>query len=142
MLRARLIITLLIGIALALGPTAAAASQLRLAPVTLSLTPSEPATTVRLWNDSRTPVHVQIRIFKETVVNGRKLLEPTRDLAVSPPMAVLSPGSENIVRVISTGARKGTYRLLIDELPNPRLKQGAGTVSLVMRHAIPVRVGL
>jgi fimbrial chaperone protein len=123
---------------LGLSPQAEA-SSLRVAPISLRL--GKEQGTVRVWNDDRSAVQVQVRVFRWTVVDGRDVLEPTQDVVASPPMTTLSPGGENLIRVVRVSShplgKAETYRLLIDELPNLH-KQRAGTVNVLVRHAIPV----
>ena len=119
----------------------AEASSLRVAPISLKLAAQEPAGVVRVWNDGRGPVQVQVRVYRWKVVNGKDVLEPTKDVVASPPMTTLVPGAENLIRVVRVakrplGATEG-YRLLVDELPDPA-NQRAGTVTVLVRHAIPV----
>jgi fimbrial chaperone protein len=119
----------------------AEASSLRVAPISLKLAAQEPSGVVRVWNDGAEPVQVQVRVFRWRVVNGQDVLEPTTDVVASPPMTTLVPGAENLIRVVRVSKRplaeKEAYRLLVDELPNPA-KQRAGTVTVLVRHAIPV----
>jgi len=134
----RLLLTLLTITTLALP---AMAATLRVAPVSLELRNGTSTSSVRVWNDDREPLHVQVRIFKWTVEKGQNVLKPTTDVVVSPPMTTLQPGSENIIRVVrvSKSPVQGTeqYRLIIDQLPDPA-KRRPGTVNVLVRHAIPV----
>lgn len=117
------------------------AASLRVAPIQLDLPSGTAASTVRVWNDDPATVRVQVRVFKWTQVNGRDVLEPTRDVVASPPMSTLAPGSENLVRVVRTSTRpvdgRESYRLLIDQLPDPQQRR-PGTVNVLVRHAIPL----
>jgi len=119
----------------------AEASSLRVAPISLKLATQEPAGVVRVWNDGNAPVQVQVRVFRWKVVNGKDVLEPTKDVVASPPMTTLVPGAENLIRVVRVAKRSladtERYRLLVDELPDPA-RQRAGTVTVLVRHAIPV----
>lgn len=132
----------LAGAALALiSISAASAASLRVAPVIVNVAQGASATSVRVWNDHREPVHVQARIFRAIYVNGEEVLEPTSSVAVSPPIAVLEPGAANVVRVVRVSPQAivgpEKYRLLIDQIPD-RTRHTTTGVSLVVRHAIPV----
>lgn len=136
---------ILLGLAALLSPTllalSAEASTLRVAPISLQLTGGAKASSVRVWNDDREPLRIQARVFKWTVKNGKDILEPTRDVVASPPMATLAPGTENVIRVVRiakkpVGARE-TYRLIIDQLPD-RTHVKPGTINVLVRHAIPL----
>jgi fimbrial chaperone protein len=128
-------------LALGLATGSAGASSLRVSPVGIDLKAGTAASTVRIWNNDRQPVNVQVRVFRWTKVNGKDRLEPTADVVASPPMTKLGAGSENLIRVVRVTKRaiegKESYRLMVDELPDPR-KQKPGTVNVVVRHSIPV----
>jgi fimbrial chaperone protein len=68
------------------------------------------------------------------------VLEPAEGVAVSPPIAQLKPGGENMVRIVRTSKApvrgEESYRVVVDELP-PTARQ-AITVIMVVRHSIPV----
>jgi fimbrial chaperone protein len=119
----------------------AQAASLRVAPISLDLPSGTSASVVRVWNDDSAPVQVQIRVFKWTQRNGQDVLEPTRDVVASPPMTQLAPGTENLIRVVRTSTTpvngRESYRLLIDQLPDPGQAR-PGTVSVLVRHAIPL----
>jgi fimbrial chaperone protein len=117
------------------------AASLRVAPVILDLTAPTAASSVRVWNDAERPINVQIRVFRWSQSGGEDRLEPTTDVVASPPITTLQPGSENLVRIVRTTKRpvegEESYRLLVDELPQPG-ERTAGTVVLVVRYSLPV----
>lgn len=121
--------------------TLSEAASLRVAPVILDLSAPTAASTVRIWNDAQRPINVQVRVFRWTQQNGDDVYEATDDVVASPPITTLQPGGENIVRVVRTAEQpvraEESYRLIVDELPAPSRRQ-AGTVTLVVRHSIPV----
>lgn len=120
----------------------AEAAALRVSPITLDLKAPAAASTVRLWDDGLRPVNVQVRVFRWTKVNGKDRLDPTTDVVASPPITKLTPGTENLIRVVRVSKRPvegmEAYRLLIDELPDAG-KRLPGQVSVMIRHSIPVR---
>lgn len=117
------------------------AASLRVAPVVLDLRAPTAASTIRIWNDARRPINVQIRVFRWVQRNGEDAYEQTNDVVASPPITTLRPGGENLVRIVRTSKRpvdgEESYRLVVDELPDPSRRQ-ASTVTLVVRHSIPV----
>ena len=74
-------------------------------------------------------------------MNGEEKLEPTEDVVASPPMITVKPQTDytaRLVRVTKRPLGRGeTYRLLIDELPDPAARRN-GAVALVLRYSIPV----
>lgn len=127
-----------------LAMTAAQAATLRVSPVLLDVRAPQQATSLRVWNDGASAVSVQVRIYRWVQRDGADVLEPTRDVVVSPPIATLQPGEENLVRVVRVSGApvraEESYRVLVDELPDPAAVR-PGTVALVLRHSIPVFFG-
>lgn len=123
-----------------IGGTVEAAS-LRVSPIAIDLKAGSAASTLRLWDDGLRPVNVQVRVFRWTKVNGRDRLDPTTDVVASPPISKLTPGTENLIRVVRVSKQpiNGTeaYRLFVDELPEAR-KPLPGQINVLVRHSIPV----
>lgn len=129
------------GFALLAGVAPASTASLRVAPVGFELTGGTATSTLRLRNEDDHPVAVQVRVFRWRDVNGGMLLEQTRDVVASPPLATLSPGSENIVRIVRlkkgpAGPREA-YRVLVDELPDARARR-SGQIKILVQHSIPL----
>ncbi len=126
---------------LLLGSAPSLAATVRVPPILLDVPSGALSSSVRIWNDAPTMLRVQVRVFKWTVANGRNVLQPTHDVVVSPPMTALAPNSENVIRVVrvanSPVEARESYRLIIDQLPDPR-QQKPGTVNVLVRHAIPL----
>lgn len=137
-------LALLFAATVAIGLTSAGseAASLRVSPIGLSLNPGAATSSIRVWNNERRPLGVQVRVFRSKFVDGEEWLEPTNDVVVSPPMTTLAPGSENMVRIVRIAKTpvetEERYRLLVDELPDPKRRK-AGTVNVLVRHSIPVR---
>lgn len=123
-----------------LAPSAQAAS-LQVAPVRIEVAAPGAASTVTLRNEGSAPLNAQIRVFRWSQSNGQEKLEPTDDVVASPPAARLAPKTDYTVRLVRVAKRPlagaEAYRLLVDELPDPKAKEN-GVVTLVMRYSIPV----
>ena len=119
----------------------AEATSLRVAPVLLDVSAPTAASTIRVWNGASRPINVQIRVFRWTQVNGEDAYVQTKAVVASPPITALAPGGENLIRIVRTSTEpirdEESYRLVVDELPDPSRRQD-GTVVLVVRHSIPV----
>lgn len=117
------------------------AASLRVSPVILDLRAPAAASSLRIWNDAKTPINVQVRIFRWTQQNGSDVYTAVEDVVASPPMTQLKPGAENLIRIVrlsKTPIRaEESYRVIVDELPSGGRPQ-SGTVNLVVRHSIPV----
>jgi fimbrial chaperone protein len=123
-----------------LSVSAADAASLRVAPVLLDVASGQPGTTLRVSNDGKVPIRVQVRVYLWTRKGNDDVLSPTKAVVASPPIGVLKPGAENLVRIVRVATTPVTaresYRELVDQLPDP--KRQAGVVSILVRHAIPL----
>lgn len=128
----------LLGLPLLSGAIDAAA--LRVTPVTIERTAPAVAASLTLSNADSRQLAVQVRVFRWRQVNGKDVLEPTSDVAVSPPMAMLPSKGESVVRVVRLSkapiASEESYRILVDELPTPAATSGSA-VRLLLRYSIP-----
>jgi fimbrial chaperone protein len=117
------------------------ASSLRVTPTNLDLMAPGSAGVLTLTNEAKRPVNVQIRIFRWTQQGGVEKLEPTNDVVVSPPSTSLAGNKDYAVRVVRVSkkpvAGEESYRVIVDELPDPSRKK-AGTVVMLVRYSIPI----
>lgn len=118
----------------------AGAASLQVAPTSLTLQAQQNADGLWLSNSGDAPVQVQLRVFRWTQANGKELLEPTRDLVISPPMQTLPAGERQLVRLVRTKpippASETSYRVIVDELPAPNKEQQG--LQFVLRYSVPV----
>jgi fimbrial chaperone protein len=139
----------------------ASAIGLQVTPTSLSVKASEHATAVWLSNTGDGVIHAQVRVYRWTEdQNGDQLtpsaglwtqnehgdqLSPSSGLVVSPPMAQVGSGDQQMIRVIRVGAPASgpgaveeAYRLAIDELP---IDAPAGPgLHFVVHYSVPVFV--
>ena len=116
------------------------AAGLQVTPTTLTLRARQSADGLWLSNTGSTPLQAQVRLFQWIQSDGEERFEPTRALAVSPPMLELAPGARQLVRVIRLGAppaAEGSYRLIVDELPPDEAQRPPG-LQFVLRYSVPV----
>ena len=131
-----------LAIALAcLAVTGADAASLRVAPINLDVAAGANSTTLRVWNTGSTTIRIQVRVYKWTHSGNDDTLTATTAVVVSPPIATLKPGGENLIRIVRVattpvGARE-SYRVLVDQLPDPKGNK-PGVVGILVRHAIPL----
>lgn len=128
-----------------LGTAAALASAatLQISPVSIDLAANEPGAAFTLRNPGATPLYGQLRVFEWDQQRGEDVLTPARNLAASPPLLEVPPGSEQLVRIVKTGAvgeaKEAAYRILIDEIQNEQAAPQNG-VRILMRYSVPVFV--
>jgi len=137
MQNARAILSALLVLA---GPSLADAGSLRVAPTSLTFTAPASTGTLTLRNDGTTAINVQVRPFAWSQYGGQDALLPTRDVVVSPPITMLNPGVDYVVRVVRIVKRpvqgEEAYRVLVDELPDPARRKG--NVTVLIRYSVPV----
>jgi len=119
----------------------ALASGLQVSPTTLTLPADRNADGLWLSNSGDTRLRAQLRVYKWTQENGEEKLEPTQDVAISPPMLELPAGERQLVRLIRLGAPpqgvESGYRVIVDELP-PQDAPAKSGLQFVLRYSIPV----
>ncbi|WP_199100216.1 molecular chaperone [Dyella sp. ASV21] len=121
----------------------AQAASLQISPVAVSFSSRQHATTVTLRNPGNDPLFGQIRVFAWDQRDGSDQLDATTELLATPPIVKIPAGGEQVVRlVMAQGAADGrerSYRLIVDEVPDPSLPRINGVV-MRMRYSIPVFV--
>jgi fimbrial chaperone protein len=122
---------------------AAHAATLQISPVMVNLLPGANASGVTLRNSGEKPVYGQVRVYRWSQANGEDVLTPTQEVVASPPLIEIGAGAEQLVRLVRTApAQAGveqSYRVLIDELPEPDSTQSSG-VAIRLRYSVPVFV--
>lgn len=133
------LVVLLLACAAPLG-----AAGLQVSPTTVEIQAARNAGGLTLFNNGSRDFTAQARVFRWSQVDGEDVLEPTTDLAVSPPMLELPAGSRQLVRVIRLGPppeQETSYRIIVDELPAEPQDSGQGAaLRFVLRYSVPVFV--
>jgi fimbrial chaperone protein len=119
---------------------AADAQALTVVPVNIFLQPGQKATTLTVTNQGSSKTAVQIRAYAWSQHDGEDQLTHSEEVVISPPIASIAPGANQVVRlVLRTSAqdadREATYRVLIDQIPPPA---EPGIVHVVIRLSIPI----
>lgn len=119
---------------------AAEAQALSVLPVNILLQPGQAATTLTLTNQGTSKTAVQIRAFAWDQHNGDDQLTPSGQVVISPPIASVAPGANQVVRLVLRlpplgRDQESTYRILIDQIPPPA---EPGVVHVVLRLSIPI----
>ncbi len=134
-------------IACLLFATAAAAADIAVLPVGLSLAGGHDRQAITLTNQGAEPAVMQVETVSWTQADGRDLYEPTRDLLVNPPLFTIAPGQSQILRVglrrPPPADREVAYRLFLREVPPaaPGPAAGAGSrVRVLLELRLPVYV--
>ncbi len=125
-----------------LGGQSALAAKLQVRPVLVDVTAPGASSILTLKNIGKEGVNAQIRVFRWSQKNGRDQLVPTRDVVASPPFVKMKPGGTYNLRVIRVSKRpvKGeeSYRLIVDQIPDVRVRNRGVAVKFNIRYSIPV----
>jgi len=120
--------------------SAAEAQALSVQPVNVFLAPGQRATTVTVSNQGTGKTAVQIRAFAWSQENGDDQLTPSDQVVISPPIATIPPGGNQVVRLILrlpplSGDQESSYRIIVDQIPPPA---EPGIVHIILRLSIPI----
>lgn len=120
------------------------AGQLTVAPLTLTMTPTQPNATYKLTNGSDNESFYQLQLFAWEQVDGKTQLLKQDDLIVTPPVTLIPGNGEQLVRIIrqrpTQSENEKSYRLIISEVPDTETPQGAN-LRVLLRMSLPVFVG-
>ncbi|MBS0394924.1 MAG: molecular chaperone [Proteobacteria bacterium] len=119
----------------------AAAGSFALAPIRIEMDRSKSTGVLTLHNDADAPVTIQVEAVAWSQPDDTDHYQPSRDLIVTPPVFVVAPKSEQIVRVArrTTGepANEASYRLFFQEVPDSTPQSGNG-LKVALRVGVPV----
>ncbi len=111
------------------------------APTTLDLKAGE-AGLFYVTNHGDAPVNIQIEALDWNQQDGADAVAPSQSLFTSPPLARISPGTRQSVRVLARppgDKAENAYRLRVSELPDAA-ESGSG-VKVLLQFSVPVFVG-
>lgn len=134
----------LLAMAGCLASAAAPAGRLQVAPVSLEFTAQQQAQGLWLSNNGDKPVNVQVRIYEWSQADGEDRLTPTDDLVPSTAILPIAAGDSQLIRLVrlrpEAPAQELSYRVLVDELPEPGTGQTGNKLQFLLRYSIPVFV--
>jgi fimbrial chaperone protein len=120
----------------------AGAAALHVTPVNLRLEVGQQAVGMTLSNVSNRPLTAQVRVFAWSQGVSEDILNAQQEVVASPPIVSIAAGGEQFVRVVridhAPADKELTYRLLIDELPDPTAASVNGAVDIRLRYSIPL----
>ncbi len=96
---------------------------------------------LNITNNSDEDITVQLRAYSWTQdENGKSSYEKTRDIVFFPKIANIKKAEKKIIRLgtkVPQGAQEKTYRLYIEEIPNPKTMDRTA-VNIVMKVGVPI----
>lgn len=135
-------------VALAALQAATAAAQALISPVVVLFGPRQKIATVRitLSDQASRPMRLQAQLLQwRQDLHGNAVTQPSEDLIVTPRIAELQPGQQQVLRVALRGSLPAesemAYRLVLEDVGElPRVELEGASVSIRMAYDLPVMV--
>lgn len=122
-------------------PDAAHAGEFRVTPIRLSLDARAKTGVITVNNEAEEKLQCQMKAFEWTQDEaGKDVYGETGDIIFFPKLMIIEPKSERVIRVgikMPAIAKEKTYRLFIEEIPEPRKAQGTA-VAVAIRFGVPI----
>jgi fimbrial chaperone protein len=134
-----------VGIALIFfSPTPVLSGQFSVSPITLVFEEGVRSGIINVMNEEDKKLHVQIKAFEWTQdENGQDRYVETDDILFFPRIMILDKNEQRIVRAgikNPTTAREKTYRLFIEEIPDPKRAEVGTQIQVAIRFGVPIFV--
>lgn len=122
---------------------AASAGEWRVSPIRLELGSDTRSGMVSVINESSGRFQVQMKAFRwEQDAEGKDQYTQTNDLIFFPKIMIFDKAEERALRVgikVPAGAKEKTYRLFIEEIPEPKKTEGT-SIAVAIRFGVPIFV--
>lgn len=123
----------------------ASAAEFSISPISLQLPPEVRAGVVGINNKDKRPIRFQLALVEWTQnAKGEDVYVPSDDLIYFPRQITVQPGERGIARIGSKAPSKKTeksYRLRVEELPEPLEDASTSALNLTITFAVPIFVG-
>ncbi|KJM57670.1 hypothetical protein SS31_22310 [Pluralibacter gergoviae] len=121
----------------------AGAASLQMYPLVVNFCNGESVRPVYVKNTGTAPIGAQLRVYQWQQKNHADVLTPATQIIISPPIASIPPGKEQLVRLIlpqlpAGNSREQSWRLLLDELPGAQSSAAGEQVHFLLRYSVPV----
>jgi fimbrial chaperone protein len=119
------------------------AGSMTVFPLRVTFEGSKTSEVVTVRNTDTKPLLLQPSMTKWTQVDGQEVLEPTRDILLSPPLVEIPPGESQTVRIVvrrdADATTQSTYRLVLQEVPR-KVESTGQQVVMALKITLPVFV--
>lgn len=136
-------IVIVILLCLFLSPSITFSGEWRVTPIRLDLGRAAKSGVITVINEGTEKLHVQMKAFEWTQdAEGKDQYTETAEIIFFPKMMILEKNEQRIIRAgikIPAVAREKTYRLFIEEIPEPRKAEGVN-VAIAIRFGVPIFV--
>ena len=128
-----------------LAPLVCGAAEFSVSPIRLYFEPGARSAAVTVANDDTQPLRMQLRLMQWTQdADGADVYTDSDALVYFPRLMIVQPGEKRLVRIglkTPAGAAERTFRLYLDELPNPAdaaSRPAHSGLNFSIRFALPV----
>ncbi|HUX23192.1 MAG TPA: molecular chaperone [Burkholderiales bacterium] len=112
-------------------------------PIRIDLSAHARSAALSVRNSGADPVVVQASIVSWTQEHGQDVYTPTKEILITPPIATIQPGAEQIERLgmrrAPDAVKELAYRVFLQEVPPPP-KPGFQGLQVALRLSLPVFV--
>jgi fimbrial chaperone protein len=119
------------------------AGEWRVTPIRLDLGRDARTGVITVANDADSKLQVQMQAFQWSQdVEGKDVYTESNDIIFFPKIMIFEKKEEKILRTgikIPAVAKEKTYRLFIEEIPEPRKSEGAN-VAIAIKFGVPIFV--
>lgn len=130
--------------ALLFSTVAYATGSIQISPLRLELSDTHSTSILIVKNRANTPSLVQLELSAWSQQNNEEILEPSRDILISPPVFTIAANSEQIIRVVmrrkADRGKELTYRLFLREVEDKSQISKAGEIKVLLNISIPIFV--
>lgn len=134
-------ITIALSAFLLLVPSAGHCGNWRVAPIMLDFDKGARTGSITVYNEGTEKLTVQMKAMEWSQdAEGKDKYADTRDIIFFPKIMTLEKNENKIIRAgirIPAVAREKTFRLFIEEIPEPKKKEGS-TVAIAIRFGVPI----
>lgn len=124
-------------------PRAASCGEWRVTPIRLDLGRDAKTGVITVSNDADAKLQVQMKAMQWSQdVEGKDVYTESSDLIFFPKIMIFEKKEEKILRAgikIPAAAKEKTYRLFIEEIPEPRKGEGAN-IAIAIKFGVPIFV--
>ncbi len=133
---------LTIALLMLVNPHDASSGEFRVTPIRLDFDDETRTAIVNVLTEGPDKLNLQIRALEWTQdANGKDVYTDTSDIIFFPRIMTVEGGEEKSLRAgvqMPPPAREKSYRLFVEEIPQPRKKAEGVNISIAIRFGIPV----
>jgi len=126
-----------------LFPSYSFAGEWKVTPIRIELDKNAKSGVVTIVNEGTEKLNVQMKAFEWTQdAEGKDVYTETEDIIFFPKIMTIEKQEERILRAgikIPAVAKEKTYRLFVEEIPEPRKSEGIN-VAIAIRFGVPIFV--